>query len=66
MRTVYRAKFSYPPSRNRNGELESWHDYGPERDTRNDALKDRVPRAEETLGWRSAIQTRQTTEWTDE
>lgn len=63
MKTVYRAKFSYPTA----GPHEKfWHSYGPERDTRDGALADRPERPEETWGRRTGIQTRQVTEWTDE
>lgn len=64
MRTVYRAKFSHPASYDGYGNLEPEPDeYGPERDTRAQALRDK-PDSE--YSWHSGIQTRQTTDWQDE
>jgi hypothetical protein len=55
--TQHRAVFSYPSSI-----LGKTADtYGPWRDTLADAAKDRVPRSEETLGWRSGFQRRAVT-----
>lgn len=50
----HRAVFSYPSSI-----LGKTPDtYGPWRSSLQEAAKDRVPRSEETLGWRSGFQTR--------
>jgi hypothetical protein len=58
-RVEWRAVFSYPSSY-----LGPTSDsYGPPRNTRKEAESDRVPRAEETRGWRSGVQTRTVTEW---
>lgn len=57
----WRAVFAYPPSY-----LGPTADsYGPPRDTKEEAMKDRVPRSEETLGWVKGIQYRTVTPWRD-
>ena len=57
----WRAVFSYPPSY-----LGPTPDtYGKPRGTREEAEQDRVPRSEETLGWRSGVQRRTVTPWQD-
>ncbi len=55
----WRAVFSYPPSIL--GPTPD--DYGPERDTQEQASRDRPNRPEETHGWRSGLQYRVVTPW---